>query len=109
MWLIDLYWNIVKFQNIMTKIVDLLLSTYGMNLMNGCMNSLQVLAEEVKFDVCCVCVVTQYTLFPAHWGHPILLLPAKIHNGSIFGHVTLTYNQPILWGLVNSVKEKESW
>ena len=91
------------------KILDLLLSTYGMNLMNSCMNSLQVLAEEVTFAVCCVCVATQYTLFPAHWGHPIFLLPVKRHDDSIFGHVTLTYNQSILWGLVNFLKGKETW
>ena len=39
------------------KFLDLLLSKFGVNLMNSCMNSLQVLAEEATFGVCvCVCV-----------------------------------------------------
>ena len=72
------------------KVLDLLLSNFGMNLMNSCMNSLKILAEEATFGVC-VCVRVRVVLLLSYL-HPIeVILPATIHSGAMSVHVTLAH------------------
>ena len=82
------------------------MSTYVMNLKNSYMNLFQVLAEEVTFVVCVWVVVI---LCPAYWGHPIFLLPAKIHSGPTFGHEASTYDLSMLLGLLDCLKKGKEW
>ena len=85
--------------------LNVLLSTYVMNLMNSYINSLEVLVEEVTFGVCvcvCVCAVTHSPAVAILYAQSTEAIqyfyyqPAKIHNAPLFGLVTSTYNLSIL-------------